>query len=494
MKKPSQRHNVTTQLQRRQFLQFGAGLAALPLLPGCGESGVAAIPVAAAPPATPPTTPVPVTPKSAVRGIHASFTGDLATSRTLTWFTDGLTDPGSLVEWGPVTPGMSAAQILSAPLPMRTEGSASPAYGIDVLTHRVDLTGLPADMAIRYRVGSSNDFSDIRTLKPMPKGDFRFVHFGDSSTSKAAQEVFARTRENDPDFFVLAGDLSYANGEQAVWDEWFDLMDPMASRIPMVSCPGNHENKDGGGLGYTSRVSQPDAETYYSFDYHKIHFCLSTAGCLLGEDAASVQALATELAWIDADLAQAAARRALGEIDFIVFVQHYTIWTNDDSRSPGNASLIALEEQILLRYGVDLLLVGHDHIYERSKPMAYGLPNPLGYVQVTQGGGGQSLYGVLAAPASWSQIVLPRHGFSEYAVSDGTISVKSWAVSDGEGNILSSPELIDSFTMARRLPALAASFAQPQLGKKKLLVDFDAIVQHTRQRNALHDVAEMLHP
>ena len=494
------RLNVTTNMQRRQLLQLGVGLGALPLLNACGQSGLPPTVAVPAPPVpapspvpTPAPTPVPV-PQTAVRGIHVSYTGDLASSRTLTWFTDGLENPGTVAEWGPVTAEMNAEQLTMAPFPMRTEGSASPAFDIEVLTHRVDLTDLPANTAIRYRVGDGNDFSSVRVFQPTPSGDFRFVHFGDSSTSAAAQEVMARTKASAPDFFIVAGDLAYANGTQEVWDTWFDQIDHLASHIPMVTCPGNHEAKDGGGLGYSSRVSQPDAETYYSFTYNRVHFCLSTAGCLLSEDPESVAALATELAWIEADLAEAALRRAAGSIDFIIFVQHYTIWTDSEGRDPGNLSLIALEEDILVRYGVDMVLAGHDHIYERSKPMAFGMALPVGYVQVTQGGGGQSLYSVVENPAAWSEIVTARHGYSEYAVSNGLISIKSWAVSDEEGSLLPEPELIDSFSIEKRLPTVAASFVQPQRSRKKLLKDFDAIVAHTRQRNALHDIAEMLHP
>lgn len=481
---------------RRQLLKAGLGFGALPLLNACGDSS-SMLPVRAPSPSPVPIpvpAPVPVplpAPKTSVRGIHASFTGDVANTRALTWFTDGSTDLGSIVEWGPVTVGMTADQVASLPLPMRVEGSAAATFGIDVLTHRVSLTDVPGDMPIRYRVGADGDFSEVQLLQATPAGDFRFVHFGDSSTSAASKAVMAGTLAVAPDMVVIAGDLSYANGEQAVWDTWFDQLQPLASRIPVMTCPGNHEAKDGGGQGYSSRVSQPGEGTYYSFDYNRVHFCVSTAGCLLTEDdPASATRLAEELVWIDADLAQAALARATGEIDFIVFMQHYTIWTNEDGRSPGNASLIAVEEEILVRYGVDLLLVGHDHIYERSKPMAFGQPNPLGYVQITQGGGGQSLYDVLASPASWSQVLTARHGFTEFSVSGGSISANSWAVGDTEGNLLPEKELIDSFTLQRRLPAASLGFALPPLGAGRLLTNFDAIVSHTLLRNRLHDLHE----
>jgi hypothetical protein len=498
MRKTPKRQNVTTNLLRRRLLQGGAGLVALPLLDGCGPASEdAMLPATPAPSPVPGPVPVPVpVTKSAARGIHVSYPESVGSGRTITWFTDGLADPGSVVEWGPVAANMTAAEIASLPMPLRTEGTATPAYGIEVLTHRVDLTDLPAGSAIRYRVGDGTSFGPVHVLQALPEaGGFCFIHFGDVSASEAAQANFRCTREQAPDFFIVAGDLAYANGEQAIWDTWFDAAEVAAAAIPMITCPGNHEAKDGGGAGYTSRVSTPGAETYYSFDVQRVHFCCSTAGCLLTEEnPASVAALAEELVWMETDLAAAAARRAAGEIDFIVFVQHYTIWTNEDGRDPANPSLVAVEEDMLLRYGVDLLLVGHDHIYERSKPMAYGLPVPTGYIQVTQGGGGQSLYEILANPASWSATLQLRHGYSLYTVTDGLIEVESWAVSDDQGVLLPAPEKIDAFSVPRRLPALAATHALPARSRSLLLNQFDAVVADTLRRNAAHDAAEHLAP
>lgn len=488
---------ASTDSRRRLLLKAGFSLATLPVIAACGNSGLATAslpeaPLPSAPPVPGPTPvpePVPVT-ATAVRGIHVSYTADVAGSRSFTWFTDGLTDPGTVLEWAPVAEGSSSAEMASLPLSMRVEGNAAQAYGIDVLTHRVDLSGIPSGKAIRYRVGAGTDFSDIRVLQATPGEGFRFVHFGDSSTSAASQAVIAGTLARAPDFFLVAGDLSYANGEQSIWDDWFGLIDPLASRIPMMTTPGNHEAKDGAGAGYTSRLTQPGAQTYYSFDYQRVHFCISTAGCLLSQDdPASALALAQELAWIEIDLATAAAARAAGEIDFILFAQHYTIWTDDDTRSPNDPTLVALEEGILLRYGVDLLMVGHDHIYERSKPMGYGQPLPGGYVQITQGGGGQSLYKLLETRAAWSQLGVACHGFTEYKVEGGTIKAQSWAVSDEQGTLLPGPVLIDEFTLAARGP-LAAGFALPARAPGELLARWPEVLAHTHLRNALHDLSE----
>ncbi|MGB0212652.1 fibronectin type III domain-containing protein, partial [Algiphilus sp.] len=76
------------------------------------------------------------------RGIHASFSADPRSTRTLTWFTDTGSDPGSMVEYGPVTPDMDVEAVQGAPFPARTDGTVDPVHGVDALTHRVTASGL----------------------------------------------------------------------------------------------------------------------------------------------------------------------------------------------------------------------------------------------------------------------------------------------------------------------------------------------------------------
>lgn len=470
---------------RRQLIRAGFSLASLPLLQACGGDGSS--------PAGPDPDPVDPDPVATLppRGLHVSWTDDPTSTRTVTWFTDGLDAPDSFIEYGPVEDGMTAEQIASAAFPSRAAASRQTAFGVEVLTHSATAIDLPADKSIRYRVGSEEGWSKVHVLAPAPQETFRFAHFGDHAQADSSKAVLNGVAARKPEFAIIAGDLAYANGEQPLWDSYFDMLEPMAANLPVMTCPGNHEAKDGGGEGYRSRMAQPGEVYHYGFDYGRIHFYFGTGGSLL-DDLNSAGALTAELLAIEADLAQAALRRAQGEIDFIVFVQHYTIWTNEDGRDPANFTLVLLEEDILLRYGVDLLLVGHDHIYERSKPMAYGQPFSAGYVQVTQGGGGQSLYELLENPASWSAFATLRWGFTEYAVEPGLIRATTYAVDDENNALLPAGELrvIDEFEVKARNATQAASFALPARKSAELLPHVDKVMRHTLERNRFHDALE----
>jgi len=52
---------------------------------------------------------------------------------------------------------------------------------------------------------------------------------------------------------------------------------------------------------------------------------------------------------------------------------------------------------MLAKHAVDLVLVGHEHWYERSKPL-----NDAGTIQITDGGGGGALYPFPYPQQAWS--------------------------------------------------------------------------------------------
>ncbi|MGH8447492.1 MAG: fibronectin type III domain-containing protein, partial [Solimonas sp.] len=228
-------------ITRRTLIKATPALLLPPLfgvLHGCGGSGGSGGgdgggPGGSCTPATP------VAGTQPPRGLHVSWTDNPQTTRTLTWFTDGKDDPGSVVEYGPVEAGMSDCDIAQVAFPLRADGTSQATYGVEALTHSAKASGIDPARPIRYRVGSDKGgWSTVRVLQPAPTGKFSFGHFGDHAMSDASRAVLNGMRKAAPDFVLIAGDLSYANGEQAIWDQYFDMLDPLASRFPIMTCPG----------------------------------------------------------------------------------------------------------------------------------------------------------------------------------------------------------------------------------------------------------------
>lgn len=486
----------------RNGLAGGSALLLPPWLAGCGNSPQASgLPLAPAPPPAPPAAPSPIpapvpppvvtAPKFAPRGRHVSWTGDLYTSRTVTWFTDGSEAPAQTLEYGPVLAGMSAADIATAPFTEKVTATTTATPFVDALTHKATANQFDEALPIRYRVGSAEGYSPVAVLRPTPRGAFRFAHFGDHGRTAGSRAVARAIRARQPAFVLLAGDLCYASGSsdlgpQEVWDDWFNQIDAdLGSDTIWMTAPGNHENEGNNGIAYRNRLATPTSTvspdgTFYTFDYGNVHFVISTGGAF-----ATDGTLAQEIAFLESDLAAASVRRAAGLIDFIVVCQHFTIWTDQEGRGPANYTLVALQEGIFVRYGVDLLAVGHDHIYQRSAPMAYGQRNPLGYVQVTSGCGGVGIRGFEPTIQGWSEKHLAQLLFVEYSVNGAAMTATTYGVDEATGRT----SVVDEFSIARRASASANLAVQPvrelALLGKPLDGDFDRLARRTAARNHL---------
>ena len=391
------------------------------------------------------------------RGVHVSFSEDPATTRTVTWFTDSLIDPGSHLRY-----------VVAGEPPREIRGEATKLPGVMGLVHRATMRGLPPGRAVRYQVGSpAGGWSPMIELRPWHADSLSFTHFGDHGTKNTSIANTLGVLERRPDLHLLAGDLSYANGDQAVWDTWFRQIEPLAARLPLMTAPGNHENEDfpWGSRAYRHRLTQPGEGSFYAFDLGRVHFLVLSAGAFFATDR---DTLAEELLFAARDLAEAAERRADGELDFLVVLQHFTIWTDQAGRAPNDPALVALEEPLLVRHGVDLVMAGHDHFYQRSHPMAFGQQDPAGYVQVTNGCGGQSLRGYERPPQPWSAFILdpPRYCFTEYRLQGRTLIGRTFAT-DGPGD----SEEVDTFRIEARSPAARGAAVRPAASLAELRDD-----------------------
>ena len=440
------------------------------------------------------------------RGLHVSIQSSVHEARTITWFTDvetGQAPIESFLQFGPVTDDMTDSDIQVLPLPSESLAVSSVTPGVSAFTFRATMNDIDNSLPIRYRVGSERGgWSDVKVIKPTRTDNWSFIHYGDQGVGPLAQLVVQQVQNNPTDLLMLAGDLSYADGNQPVWDDWFDFMEPvMAERITMAA-PGNHENKDFGGAAFKNRFSHPEkplgnffgsndpGSSFYSFRFNRVHFLVSTAGAFI-EDGT----LAEELINIEYDLSQAAAARAAGEIDFIIIMQHYTIFTDQEGRGPFNPSLVALQEQMIARYGVDSVIVGHDHIYQRSKPMNAGIETPEGYVQVLAGTGGQSIRLIGGndfddpGVQPWSAKAFEGIGYVKYDVEPGKIKAQYFGApplsrsEEGRSQSTGIFELVDEFTLTARPKIACQNCALPPRSSDELLKDYELIATNVRMRN-----------
>ena len=478
------------------------------------------------------------TPAGAVRGVHISWTGDPTTTLTAVWFTYGTTDPGSTVQWAQLADGAAAPAVL--PLSAVGFSTALP-FGAG-LAHEATITGLVPGGRLAYRVGSSDAWSEVFATATMLGGDapFRFSYYGDQGPpgnptppTPATQVGGAPARTGPavlasrPAFCLIAGDLSYASDftaqAQMDWIPFFDLVEPMTSVVPIMCALGNHDSEDagdnvvtpvgsedttGGSVeNYQTRFAHPTngggrPELRYSFDAGRVHLV-----SLQASESFNTNDATDEMRFLQTDLAQAYADREAGLIDFIVVFQHFPIYCNESDRAPGDMTLMTIQDPIFQQYEIDLLLVGHNHQYERSYPMVQGRvvemdesadpdggpqygPDRVGYVQVIQGGGGRDVYTFLpdASIAAWSAVRASTHGITtvDYVPTSATRSailrVHTYDTDAAEPGGAVPVEyakapvgatapgaLIDQFTLARRTAAVTPPATTPEVSTPVLL-------------------------
>jgi hypothetical protein len=102
------------------------------------------------------------------------------------------------------------------------------------------------------------------------------------------------------------------------------------------------------------------------------------------------------------------------------------------------------------QYGVDLVLTGHDHNYERSKPMkgdAVAASGTRGIPYLVVGSGGATLRTFPGTQPSWTAYRNNTHvGYLDVVVDGGTLVTK---FIDSGGTVR------DSLTLTKTLPAAA---------------------------------------
>ncbi len=257
----------------------------------------------------------------------------------------------------------------------------------------VDGQALVADASpFRFRTAPQALVPDASQLRSRtPQADkFSFLAFGDSGAESPQQASLVQLMAAEPDISMVVhvGDLAYPDGTfEEFEDAYFGVNAPLMARLPFFSTPGNHEYNTDSAAPYLAVVAAPesgvpaaDLGRYYSFDWGNAHL-VSVDSNLLATARASAM-----LAWLDADLA------ATDRYWRIVFLHHTPYPTGFHLGDPICAAVEQLVNPVVERHGVQLLLAGHEHGYERTHPLAggqlVGSSSPSTTYVVTGGGGG----------------------------------------------------------------------------------------------------------
>ncbi len=269
--------------------------------------------------------------------------------------------------------------------------------------YQADVTGLQAATGYQYQVMldgqvAANDPVLNGFSTPTP-GDMSFLVFGDSGADSPEQLslITRMAAETGIAKVMHVGDLAYEYGTFAQLEaNYFALYAPLMSRLSFFATPGNHDYITANAAAFLAGHAAPagnvpaaDLGRYYSYDWGDVHFA-SIDSNLLPTDAASRM-----LNWLDADLA------ATGKYWKIVFLHHPPYPTGTHLGDPICVSVQQNVNPIVERHGVQLVLSGHEHGYERSFPLVANQAVDAGIAStmyVITAGGGQTLETVGSLP------------------------------------------------------------------------------------------------
>lgn len=288
--------------------------------------------------------------------------------------------------------------------------------------HSVTLNGFEELSQVEYTVEFPEEpyQSKFATL-PSPQTPVRLIAYADSetepeSTGKPAkwgtveepgrrylvdqttgyQANLRSIAERTPTAVLIAGDLVESGGEQRDWDEFWRHKKVIAGAIPFLTAPGNHEYyagpKNHGGYGTeASRAAIAKYRTYFPKPYYSRELGKVTLISLdsndslphkssadsnhyleaAGDFAPSFHPESEQVRWLEKELAEAQKKG-----QFLVVMFHHCPYSSGvhgfppgegEQLDPQSGQPLRALTPLFLKYGVDLLLTGHDEMMERSR-------------------------------------------------------------------------------------------------------------------------------
>jgi hypothetical protein len=332
-----------------------------------------------------------------VDGLHLQFGSDASSEMVVSWHTlQPVRDARVVLGDGHGTFAKAVAA--------ETRSYVDAKSGRTVYAHHAVLTGLAGQTGYLYAAVHDGAAPQFGTFTTAPHGRARvtFTSFGDQGTptlgrklgtawandnlgSPAAGDTTGGVERVQPMFHLFNGDLCYANLAtdriRSWWDFWANNSRSARNR-PWMPSAGNHENELGNGpIGYAAyqtyfEVPEAAGQTevtrglWYSFTAGAVRV-ISIANddvCYQDGGDSYVRGYSggAQKAWLEKELSAARSSR---EIDWIVVCMHQVAISTANNFNGADLGIRQEWVPLFDRYGVDLVVCGHEHHYERSHPI-----------------------------------------------------------------------------------------------------------------------------
>jgi predicted phosphodiesterase len=218
---------------------------------------------------------------------------------------------------------------------------------------------------------------DVAVTLPVKDGSVRFVAIGDMGTGEppqyqVAQRMFSLYQKFPFPFVIMLGDNIYGGKSPAQLKRKFEtpykaLLD---AGVKFYAALGNHD--DSNQIFY--KLFNMNEQRYYTFTKGNVRFFAIDSDYLDPK----------QLVWLEKELANSGS-------DWKIPFFHHALYSSASYHGSATETR-AILEPLFVKYGVQVVFAGHDHVYERVKPQK-------GIHYFTQGASGQVRRGNLRKTA-----------------------------------------------------------------------------------------------
>jgi acid phosphatase type 7 len=301
----------------------------------------------------------------------------------------------------------------------------------------------------------------IRSFRTAPAAgtvNARFAIVGDLGQFPHSAETMARLlrSRNDIDAVILAGDVAYPGHDHRSWDTFFDFMDdyPVAERIPLQICPGNHDidkltESNEIFLAYENRFRMPQVRpaelgvydgptgvldmattpyplpyewgnSYYAYSYGGARFLMINAYSSMSPGSSQYEWFLQEAKLVNRSVTP-----------WLIVVIHTPLY-NTFSHHLNDPQIFAAKEHLeplFVKYKVNMVFSGHIHAYLRTTNVAMGVPDPKGPVHITVGAGGRKCSAPFKSivPEPWVEVRdATIFGYGVFRILNETVAEWDW--------------------------------------------------------------------
>ena len=380
---------------------------------------------------------------------------DCRTQMNITWHT---TISGTFVEY--TTKDDSSFTNKKIGLPVENEldiYDGTSGGNIKDIKCEVTLKDLTPNTEYIYRVGLSNK-SNVHNFKTAGDNNFSFAVVSDIHTysklatrlSKANSIIHTMEKESELSFVLACGDIMAYGTNRGYWDDF--TKSDMVNIYMLAATPGNHDyyNSSANFLDssyFNAYTNNPDNgceksfNTTYYFYYGDVLFI-----SLNSEDACTnSSARSSQREWFEKVL-----RENENAVYKVVYF-HRGMYPGSGSNTGHANTMKGAFQDLIDKYGVDLVFGGHDHVYVRTTKVLNGIESSdtnygTTYINLPQIGDRAS-----AAGSDMNCVAKKIGSFSGAVLVNVNESSMSFSLFDDGGNVL------DSGSISNKMKAITKS-------------------------------------